>query len=205
MTREHGVCGSGPCLQVPKEKYQHSSFRPTPACVCSSSVQSTKAQGIILPSHARGEVIYSPQGLDSEVISNAERLTRTHGLLKWSRVMQIQLFPQHLCLSCLDWCLIRWSEYVLFVPLNTNWHGMIGSVSLLFSQTEIDIHRWHFGQSCLNNVTQKEGIVEKNVHRMVLLSHLMLLHMCSGRKHFEYSPTTKMRLKSQGGWNLKTH
>lgn len=54
---------------VQKEKYQHSSFRPTPVCVCSSPMQSTKAGGILLPSHASGEVIYSPQGLDLEVNS----------------------------------------------------------------------------------------------------------------------------------------
>lgn len=56
-------------IQIQKEKNQCSSFRPTPVCVRSFSMQSTKTWSILLPSHARGEVIYSPHRLDSEVIS----------------------------------------------------------------------------------------------------------------------------------------
>lgn len=78
---------------------------------------------------------------------------------------------------------------------------MLNSVPHLFPQTEIDIYMWHLWQSCLNNVTHKEEIVEKNMDRMVLLSHLMLLHVCSGSQHYKCSPATKRRLKSQGGKN----
>ena len=175
-----------------------------------------KAQCILLHT-SPGKMIQLFTRIDPEADTvNAEGLTRTYGahcLLKWSTTMKIEWYLQHLYVSCLDWvkhvryelsvassgCL---NMYLLTVSLNTNWHWTLNSVSHLFSQIEIDFYMWHLSQSCLNNVTQKKDIVKKTMHRTVLFSYLMLLHMCSCRKHFKYSSSSKITLQSQG-WKNK--
>lgn len=72
---------------------------------------------------------------------------------------------------------VVWIHTFKTISLHTNWHWIFNSVSHLFAQTEIDIHMWHLSQLCLNNATENEEIVEKNVHRMALLSHLMVLFL----------------------------